>query len=83
MGYTKAENLAGEFYSLEKLCEILSQNWQHSAAAIKMAAIAVDSDRIMELIDEIPSNYLILATELSTLVRKYSFDKIIALTEKL
>ncbi len=39
-GITEAENLAGEFYSLERLCAILSQNWQHSAAAIKTAAIA-------------------------------------------
>ena len=38
-GITEAENLAGEFYGLDRLCRILSQNWQKSAEAIKQTVI--------------------------------------------
>ncbi len=73
------ENTVRVSISLSDLQQ-MSSEW---IAALHQAAIAVDSERIMELIDEIPSNYLLLAKELNTLVREYCFDEIIALTEKL
>jgi serine phosphatase RsbU (regulator of sigma subunit) len=39
-GITEAENGAGEHYSLERLCGVLSQHWAQSAEAIKGAVVA-------------------------------------------
>ena len=39
-GITEAENTAGEQYSLERLCEVVSQHWSQSAEEIKEAVIA-------------------------------------------
>jgi len=39
-GITEAENLAGVQYGLERLCEIVSQNWSQDADRIRQAAIA-------------------------------------------
>ena len=39
-GITEAENQLGEFYGLERLCEVVKQNWQREAAQIRQAAIA-------------------------------------------
>lgn len=38
-GITEAENIAGEQYGLERMCEILSRHWQQSADGIKQALI--------------------------------------------
>lgn len=38
-GITEAENHQGEFYSLEKLCEIVKQNWHLTASEIRKAVI--------------------------------------------
>lgn len=50
-------------------------------AALHHAAIAVDAELIMQLIGEIPLEQSSLARGLTTLVRDYCFDEIIALTE--
>lgn len=39
-GITEAENLAGVQYGIERLCEVVRFNWQHSAHDIKQAVIA-------------------------------------------
>jgi len=39
-GITEAENSDGEQYSLERLCEVVSQHWSQSAETIKEAVIA-------------------------------------------
>jgi serine phosphatase RsbU (regulator of sigma subunit) len=39
-GLINAENIAGETYPLERLCEVLSQHWTQSAEAIKQAVMA-------------------------------------------
>jgi sigma-B regulation protein RsbU (phosphoserine phosphatase) len=39
-GITEAENVAGELYGLDRLCQVISQNWEQSAEDIKTAAIA-------------------------------------------
>jgi serine phosphatase RsbU (regulator of sigma subunit) len=36
---TEAENLAGEQYGLERLCEIVAQNWQATAEVIRQQVI--------------------------------------------
>jgi len=38
-GITEAENVAGEFYGLERLCATLSQHWAKSASEIKQAVV--------------------------------------------
>ncbi|MEM8672499.1 MAG: SpoIIE family protein phosphatase [Cyanobacteria bacterium P01_G01_bin.67] len=38
-GITESENLAGEFYGLDRLCQVLSFNWQQSAEVIKETVI--------------------------------------------
>ncbi len=38
-GITESENNAGEFYGLDRLCNVLSHNWQKSAEAIKQSVI--------------------------------------------
>jgi phosphoserine phosphatase RsbU/P len=39
-GIPEAENMNGELYGLGRLCEVIKQNWQRSAAEIRQAAIA-------------------------------------------
>ncbi len=39
-GVVEAENVAGEFYGLDRLCQVVSQNWGQSAEAIKDAVVA-------------------------------------------
>ncbi|MGK7944804.1 MAG: SpoIIE family protein phosphatase [Microcystaceae cyanobacterium] len=39
-GITEAENEAGEFYELERLCQVTQENWHQSAQDIKNAIIS-------------------------------------------
>ncbi len=39
-GVTEAQNETKEFYGLERLCNVLSQNWDKSAAEVKQAVVA-------------------------------------------
>ncbi|MEM7758203.1 MAG: SpoIIE family protein phosphatase [Cyanobacteria bacterium P01_A01_bin.40] len=38
-GITESENLAGEFYGIDRLCKVLSFHWQQSAEVIKETVI--------------------------------------------
>ncbi len=38
-GITEAENMAKEFYEIERLCEVVQQNWQRTVNEIKQAVI--------------------------------------------
>jgi sigma-B regulation protein RsbU (phosphoserine phosphatase) len=38
-GFTEAENELREFYGLEQLCQVISQNWSLSAEEIKQAVV--------------------------------------------
>jgi phosphoserine phosphatase RsbU/P len=38
-GITEARNSSKQFYGIERLCEVISVNWPHSAEEIKQAAI--------------------------------------------
>ena len=50
-------------------------------ASLRQAAIEVDADRIMQLVNTIPAHQSTLAEALKELVNNYCFDEIIALTE--
>jgi sigma-B regulation protein RsbU (phosphoserine phosphatase) len=39
-GITEAQSETGEFYGLERLCIVVSQNWAQPAQAIKQATLA-------------------------------------------
>lgn len=39
-GITEAENSAKEYYGLERLCQVVSENWQQSAEAVRQAVIS-------------------------------------------
>lgn len=39
-GITEAENEFQEYYSLERLCQVVSQNWRRSAGEIRQAIVA-------------------------------------------
>ncbi|HBE17128.1 MAG TPA: serine/threonine protein phosphatase [Cyanobacteria bacterium UBA11149] len=45
-GITEAENMAGVQYGVERLCDIVSKNWQKSAPEIRQAAITDLQDYI-------------------------------------
>ncbi len=47
-GITEARNIYKKFYGIERLCEVLSQNWYLSAEQIKQATI----DDLREFIGE-------------------------------
>lgn len=51
-------------------------------ASLRQAAIAVDGDLLMRLINEIPDEHFVLAEALTELVNNYCFDEIIDLTEE-
>ncbi|MGL5195646.1 MAG: PP2C family protein-serine/threonine phosphatase, partial [Chroococcales cyanobacterium] len=38
-GIPEAENMAGEFYGMDRLCAVVSQYWQESAEAIRELVI--------------------------------------------
>jgi two-component system sensor histidine kinase/response regulator len=50
-------------------------------ASLHQAALAVDADRILELIEQIPKTHLALAEGLTELVHHFCFDEILELTE--
>jgi len=52
-GITEAENQSRKLYGIDRLCQIISQTWQSSAAEIRQAVIAdvyqhIDSHRIFD-----------------------------------
>ena len=57
----------------------MSSEW---ISKLYYAAIAVDADLILKLIEQIPPNYSNLATALGELTHSYDFDRIIELCEK-
>ena len=50
-------------------------------SSVRQAAIEVDADKIMQLVNTIPAHQSSLAEALKELVNNYCFDEIIALTE--
>ena len=38
-GITESQNMAGEFYGLDRLCNVIGQNWQSSAETVKQTVI--------------------------------------------
>lgn len=57
----------------------MPNDWINS---LRLAAIAVDAEKILQLIEEIPGDRADLAKALTELVNNYCFDEIISLTEE-
>ncbi|MBW4574424.1 MAG: PAS domain S-box protein [Aphanothece sp. CMT-3BRIN-NPC111] len=51
-------------------------------AALNQAALTVDGEQILELIEQIPQSYSAIAEGLAELVRNFCFDEILALTQE-
>jgi two-component system sensor histidine kinase/response regulator len=60
--------------------QAMSAEWLES---LNRAAMAVDADNLMELIDQIPSNQMNLAFQLSGFVRQFCFDEILEMIEQI
>lgn len=71
-----SENLQEEITS--KNLRIMSPEW---ISSLHQAAIEVDADRVLRLIQRIPAQYQLLAEKLTKLTRNYDFDTIIALSK--
>jgi phosphoglycerate-specific signal transduction histidine kinase len=50
-------------------------------AALQEAALAVDGDRIHQLIEQIPPVHSDIAQQLAVLVQQFDFDQILAITQ--
>ena len=67
-----------EFHS--SIClESMPAKW---IASLHQAAVEVDGDRLIQLINEIPDEHSSLAVALTELVNNYCFDEIINLAEE-
>jgi PAS domain S-box-containing protein len=60
--------------------DAMPESWREQ---IYQAAIQVDSEQILQLIEQIPTEYTNLALALSDLVDRYRFDRIVVLTQPL
>ena len=58
--------------------QVMPAEW---LASLHQAALAVDADRILQLIEQIPQTHLVLAEGLTELVHHFCFDEILELTE--
>lgn len=58
--------------------KIMPDSW---IAELYQAAVIADSDRIFQLIEQIPPNHSEIAQQLTVLVQQFDFDQILALTE--
>ncbi|MBD2165174.1 PAS domain S-box protein [Calothrix membranacea FACHB-236] len=74
----KQENVESTILDLHSAIKFMPSEW---IAELHQAAIAVDGDRILQLIEQIPQNHAELAENLTSLVRSFGFDEILELTE--
>lgn len=66
-------------YTQSSSLQIMPEEW---IANLHQAALAVDGDRILQLIEQIPEPHRTLAAELAELVHRFCFDEILELTQK-
>ena len=59
--------------------QIMPGEW---IASLHQAALTVDGDRILQLIEQIPEHHLTLAARLAELVHNFCFDEILELTQE-
>ncbi|BAY99784.1 multi-sensor hybrid histidine kinase [Tolypothrix tenuis PCC 7101] len=72
------ENVESPILDLHSAIKFMPSEW---IAELHQAAIAVDGDRILQLIEQIPQTHAELADKLTNLVRSFGFDEILELTE--
>ncbi|MBF2008215.1 MAG: PAS domain S-box protein [Chlorogloeopsis fritschii C42_A2020_084] len=63
-----------------QLSAIMSAQW---LAQLRQAALEVDGDRILQLVEQIPETHSVLAEGMTDLVRRFCFDEILELTGNL
>jgi signal transduction histidine kinase/CheY-like chemotaxis protein len=66
--------------SLEADClSVMPQDW---VAALHQAALQVDSEAILQLVEKLPASHASLAIQLQDLTQNFCFDEIMELTQK-
>ncbi|BAY08526.1 PAS domain S-box protein [Calothrix sp. NIES-2098] len=76
----KLDNVQYSVLDIRTAITIMPAEW---IAELNQAAIAVDADRILQLIEQIPLTHSGLAEKLANLVRSFCFDEILELTSNL
>ncbi|MBH8561768.1 PAS domain S-box protein [Nostoc sp. CENA67] len=74
-------NLKNMQFSMLDLCSAMTAMPTQWLTKLNHAAVEVDAERILELIEQIPQTHSSLAEKLTNLVRNFCFDEIIELTE--
>jgi CheY-like chemotaxis protein len=69
---------AGQSQINPELLDAMPVEWRKQ---LHQAAIQVDAEQILRLIEQIPPEYANLALSLTDLVNNYQFDRIVALTQ--
>ncbi|MHC5747014.1 MAG: PAS domain S-box protein [Nostoc sp.] len=73
------ENTQSSILDLRSAITIMPAQW---LIELNQAAVEVDAERILQLIEQIPQTHSALAEKLANLVRNFCFDEIIDLTEE-
>ncbi|MDZ8065435.1 MAG: PAS domain S-box protein [Nostoc sp. DedQUE08] len=73
------ENTQSTILDLRSAITIMPTQW---LTELNQAAVEVDAERILQLIEQIPQTHSALAEKLANLVRNFCFDEIIDLTEE-
>ncbi|MDZ8055411.1 MAG: PAS domain S-box protein [Aulosira sp. ZfuVER01] len=76
----KSENVQYSMLDIHSAITIMPTEW---IGELHQAAIAVDGERIFQLIEQIPQSHADLAEKLLNLVRSFCFDEILELTSHL
>ena len=78
--YEEKENLQASHFSLHPSdLTLMPVEW---IAQLNQAALAVDAEQILQLIEQIPETHQAMAEQLANLVRHFCFDEVLALTEE-
>ncbi|MDZ7969301.1 MAG: PAS domain S-box protein [Nostoc sp. DedSLP03] len=73
------ENTQSTILDLRSAITVMPTQW---LTELNQAAVEVDAERILQLIEQIPQTHSALAEKLANLVRNFCFDEIIDLTEE-
>ncbi|OYD92847.1 histidine kinase [Nostoc sp. 'Peltigera membranacea cyanobiont' 210A] len=73
------ENTQSSILDLRSAITIMPAQW---LIELNQAAVEVDAERILQLIEQIPQTHSALTEKLANLVRNFCFDEIIDLTEE-
>ncbi|HEY9694360.1 MAG TPA: PAS domain S-box protein [Oculatellaceae cyanobacterium] len=78
--YEEKESLPASHFTLHASdLTVMPVEW---IAQLNQAALAVDAEEILQLIEQIPETYRAMAEQLADLVHHFCFDEVLALTEE-